>query len=298
MTSTFSPRELIGTEAFDSSGEKIGKVGTVYVTDEEQQPKWVTVKTGFFGNKETFVPLEGARNASDGLHVMPTRDAVKGAPQVSGDGHLDQSETDELYRYYEIRPGDANSATTGDGEAGQPGSDQGIGAGAGAAAAPTPGRHEQAEQHTGTEANTTAQQQRGDRYGAGEGNGQDVVRSEERMTAGTERVESGRARLRKYVVTEQQNVTVPVSHEEVRVEREPISETERDRLQSSEIGEEEQEVVLHEERPTVHKDTVPVERVHLDTETVTEEQTVSGELQKERVEVEDTSERGYRGGEQ
>jgi sporulation protein YlmC with PRC-barrel domain len=51
-----------------------------------------------------------------------------------------------------------------------------------------------------------------------------MTRSEEQLRVGTEKVETGRARLRKHVVAETETRTVPVSHEEVRVEREPITD--------------------------------------------------------------------------
>jgi uncharacterized protein (TIGR02271 family) len=114
-----------------------------------------------------------------------------------------------------------------------------------------------------------------------------MTRSEERLDVGTERRETGRARLRKYVVTEEQQVTVPVTREEVRVEREPITDANRgDALDGPGISEEEHEVTLHEERPVVEKETVPVERVRLEKETVTDEEQVSGTVRKERIETE------------
>ena len=113
-----------------------------------------------------------------------------------------------------------------------------------------------------------------------------MTRSEERMNVGTRTEETGRARLRKYVVTENVTRTVPVSHEEVRVEREPITEANVDRaLDGPAISEEEHEVTLHAERPVVEKEAVPVERVRLDTETVTEQQQVSETVRKEQIEV-------------
>ena len=113
-----------------------------------------------------------------------------------------------------------------------------------------------------------------------------MTRSEEHLNVGTEQVEAGRARLRKYVVTEQQTVQVPVTREEVRVEREPITDANRgEALAGGEITEEEHEVVLHEERPVVTTEAVPVERVRLGTETVTEQETVTGEVRKEQVEL-------------
>jgi uncharacterized protein (TIGR02271 family) len=120
-----------------------------------------------------------------------------------------------------------------------------------------------------------------------------MTRSEERLSVGTRRVETGRARLRKYIVTETVTQTVPVSHEEIRVEREPITEANRDAaMAGGEITEEEHEVVLHAEKPVVAKETVPVERVRLDTETVRDSEQVSEEVRKEQIdEVTDDSRR-------
>ena len=119
-----------------------------------------------------------------------------------------------------------------------------------------------------------------------------MTRSEEQLRAGTETREAGRVRLRKHVTTEQQQVTVPVSREEVRVEREPITEANREAAYSGpDISEDEHEVVLREERPVVEKEAVPVERVRLGTETVTEQETVGGEVRKEQIEIDDETRR-------
>ena len=130
---------------------------------------------------------------------------------------------------------------------------------------------------------------------ASTGNGHDVsgpttddamTRSEEELRVGTERRETGRARLRKYVVTETEQRTVPVRREEVRVERDPITDGNVDQaLDGPEISEEEHEVVLHEERPVVDKEVVPKERVRLAAEERTDEETVSEDLRKERIET-------------
>jgi uncharacterized protein (TIGR02271 family) len=113
-----------------------------------------------------------------------------------------------------------------------------------------------------------------------------MTRSEEELRVGTAQRERGRARLRKYVVTEQVQQTVPVQREEVRIEREPITEGNVDQAVSGpEISEEEHEVVLHEEQPVVEKRAVPKERVRLDKETVVDEAQVSEELRKEQIEA-------------
>jgi len=115
-----------------------------------------------------------------------------------------------------------------------------------------------------------------------------MTRSEERLHVGTEKVQGRRARLRKFVVTEQETVTVPVSHEEARVTREPITEANRDAAMAGpDISEEEHEVVLTAEQAVVSKEAVPVERVRMDTETVTEQQQITEQVRKENIEVDE-----------
>ena len=114
-----------------------------------------------------------------------------------------------------------------------------------------------------------------------------MTRSEEELRVGTRQREAGRARLRKWVETEHAATTVPVAHEEVRVEREPITDTNVDRaLRGPEISEGVHEVTLMEEEAVAGTEVVPKERVRLDTETVVEEQQVGAELRQERIEAE------------
>jgi uncharacterized protein (TIGR02271 family) len=120
-----------------------------------------------------------------------------------------------------------------------------------------------------------------------------MTRSEERLQVGTQQVEAGRARLRKYVSTETETVRVPVSREKVTIEREPI--TDGQALDGPALSEEEHEIVLTEQRPVVAKETVPVERVRLGKETVTEEVTVSEEVRKEQIESDGAGTDGRRG---
>ena len=116
-----------------------------------------------------------------------------------------------------------------------------------------------------------------------------MTRSEEELRVGTRSVETGRVRLRKYVVTEMVTKTVPVQHEEVRIEREPITDANRDAaLNGPEISEAEHEVVLHEDQVVVDKEVVAKERVKLGKETVSETETVGGEVRKEEIELDGT----------
>ncbi|WP_091799069.1 YsnF/AvaK domain-containing protein [Prauserella marina] len=124
---------------------------------------------------------------------------------------------------------------------------------------------------------------------AGQSGDDAMTRSEERLHVGTEQHQMGRARLRKHIVTENVTGTVPVSHEEAVVEREPITEANRGKATSgADLTEGEYEVTLHEERVVTAKETVPVERVRLSTETVTDEQTVSENVRKEQIDIDST----------
>ncbi|HZG89727.1 MAG TPA: PRC and DUF2382 domain-containing protein [Pseudonocardia sp.] len=266
-------QSLIGSTAYDRSGDKVGKIGTVYYDDQTQEPKWLTVHTGLFGTNESFVPLAGAEVRGNDMTLAFEKAQIKDAPNVSSDAHLSVQEEEELYRYYGLEYGSGGVA----------GGDY---------------------DRTDTERTVTGTADRGTTTDYDRSRGHDtsgpntdnaMTRSEERLNVGTETREAGRARLRKHVVTEHQQVQVPVSREEVRVEREPITDANRgDAYAGAAITEEEHEVTLHEERPVVDKEAVAVERVRLGTETVTETETVGGEVRREEIEVEDevTRDRG------
>jgi uncharacterized protein (TIGR02271 family) len=254
---------LIGCDVVDDDGDKIGTVGQVYVDPATGRPNWATVRTGFFGMSESFVPLEDADHTDGRLRVPYDKAKVKDAPNIDPDRELSETEEDRLYEYY----GHGGSGTTGYDASGTGATDVDRGSTA----------------TTGYDAGTTG-------HDTDRGRDDAMTRSEERLNVGTERVQTGRARLRKYVVTEQQNVTVPVSREEVRLEREPITDANRgDAYRGPDITEDEHEVTLTEERPVIEKETVPVERVRLDTETVTDTERVSGDVRKEEIELEDDS---------
>src|SRR5918993_5964831 len=96
---------LMGSTVRDSAGDKIGKVGQVYLDDTTGQPEWVTVRTGLFGTRESFVPLAAARVEGDELVVDVSKDRVTNAPKIDEDGHLSEEQETELYSYYEVSPG-------------------------------------------------------------------------------------------------------------------------------------------------------------------------------------------------
>ena len=234
--------QVQGSDAYGSDGSKIGRVGQIYLDDQSGQPAWATVNTGLFGTSESFVPLAEASFSGDRLTVPFDKDKVKGAPNVSEDGHLSPEEEQRLYEYY------------------------GMGYSSG---------------YEDTTTRTTGYDT------SGPTTDDAMTRSEEQLRVGTTSQEAGRARLRKYVVSENVTETVPVTKERAVVEREPITDANIDNAMGGPaISEEEHEVTLREERPVVEKTVQPVERVRLDTEAVTTQENVTEEVRSERIEAE------------
>jgi uncharacterized protein (TIGR02271 family) len=255
-----------GRTMVDPAGDKLGTIDAIYLDDETGQPEWATVTSGLFTAKTAFVPLAQAQATGDSVQVPYDKAQVKDAPTLAADGNLSQDEEVELYRHYGLQYSEHRS-------------DSGLPA----------GERDQDRDGIYDDIQDTAV----GRDTSGPTTDDAMTRSEEELEVGTETRERGRARLRKYVTTEQQTVTVPVQREEVRVEREPITDANRDAATSGPaISEAEHEVTLHEETPVVGKRAVPRERVRLDTETVTEERQVAEEVRKEQIQVDDQGQLG------
>jgi uncharacterized protein (TIGR02271 family) len=260
--STFQKDELLakrGEDLYDSSGDKIGSINEIYLDADTGAPEWALVNTGMFGTKSTFVPLRDATDEGGTVRVPYDKGQVKDAPKMDPDGELSQQQEAELYRHYGLDYSESRS-------------DSGLpegGAGAG----------------TGT---TTEQRGTVGHDTSGPTTDNAMTRSEEELHVGKTERESGRARLRKYVVEDQVTETVPVRREEVRLEREPITDANIDNATAGPaISEEEHEVVLHQEEAVVEKRAVPKERVRLDKETEIEEQQISDSVRKEEIEIDD-----------
>lgn len=311
----FTSDELSGLDVYATDGSKLGSVTQVYVDDVSDEPAWVTVKTGLFGTKESFIPVAGARRQGSDLHVPYESGLVKDAPRMESDQHLEPAQEGELYRHYGLSPTDVgrtgNAPGTGR-HAGMSDTDMRSGTAAGGMAAggmaasergtsdmdatAPEGMRKSATGDLGADADLRGGPS-ADAQAAGgvAGNGDHgLTLSEEQVSVGTEEHEIGRARLRKYIVTENVTRTIPVSHEEVRLVREPIAETERG-TDAGRIQEEELEVTLHEERPTIRKEAVAVERVRLETEKITEQEEVSTEVRREQLEYNSGEDEGMPG---
>ncbi len=255
-----------GHDARGTNGDKLGKIEDIYLDEQTGKPEWLAIKTGMFGGNVSFVPLAKASFEAEVITVPYDKATVKGAPNADPDGQLSQQEESELYRHYGLDYGEVRS------DSGLPEGERngGHGNGSDRSGDPTP------DGTQGVVGNDVS----------GRETDRAMTRSEEELRVGTTQRESGTARLRKYVVTENVTQTVPVQREEVRVEREPITDANADdAMDGPAISEEEHEVVLHAEEPVAEKRVVPKERVRMDKDVVTEEQTVAEEVRQERIET-------------
>ncbi|MFF2554741.1 YsnF/AvaK domain-containing protein [Nocardia sp. NPDC058058] len=236
---------LIGSTARDAAGVEIGRIKSFFLDDESGAPTWAAVSMGR-GEQAALAPLAGAeyRPEDNSVRLRVNREMVSTAPHLDHDGRIDPQAEQQLIAHY--GGGQRRGAASVAGTRIQPAMDE-------------PMTH-------------------------GYGDAESLLRSEERLVVNTDREEVGTARLHKYVVEEEQTVSVPVSHEEVRVVREPI--TDPSAAGRADIGEAVQEVTLHADRVRMDTEAVPVERVRLEVEDVAGEQAVSGTVRKERFETE------------
>jgi uncharacterized protein (TIGR02271 family) len=242
---------LRGQDLYGSDGEKLGTIEEIYLDTDTDQPEWALIATGMFGTKQSFVPLSGLSQDGDTATVPYDKATVKDAPKVDPDGRLSEEEEAQLYRHYGRDFGSAGTTSSGD------------------------DRDRRDRDTVGRDV-------------SGPTTDDAMTRSEEELRVGKTEREAGRARLRKYVVEDEVTQTVPVRREEVRIEREPITDANvGDATSGPEISSEEHEVVLHEEEPVAEKRAVPKERVRLDKDVQTEERQVSDTVRKEEIEVDD-----------
>jgi stress response protein YsnF len=267
----------IGTTAYDANGQKIGTVEHFYVDDRTGAPTWVAVTTGLFGTRQSVVPATDASFADGRLSLPVAVDAVKSAPHLTGD-HLTPDDEAELRRHYgaqgpvhdDVRTPARDTAVARDQVRDE------VPVAAPASAPPTVEIPAEAP-----------------RPAAAPDNG-GMTRSEEQLLVETERVATTRARLVKYVVTEEVQITVPIRREEIRVEQVPIDAVDDgpgETLLSDEprtatpSGGLPDEIVLHTERPVVTVEVVPTERVRLRTQVVEGQETVTEQVQREQIVV-------------
>lgn len=274
--------QLQNSTVFATDGDKIGSVGQVYLDDVTNEPTFVTVKTGLFGARETFVPLQQAQTTADGITVPFEKSFVKDAPNVDADGSLTPEEEQRIYEYYSME----YSAADYDGDVRRDDvrTDAGAAGVAGTAgAAGVADRRDEAvvdgDRHdvTDRDRRDVADHDRRDVTDA-----DSVVVKDEHLNVGTERRASGRVRLRKQAYTTTETVEVPVTREEVVVERESVDPNSAEARTAGRDGD--VEVTTYEETPVVNK-TVDAEKVSLGKRQVQDTETVTEEVRHEDVKV-------------
>jgi len=196
MISNHNLGAIMGAPVQGDDDDKIGTVGQIFVDPESGNPNWVTVHTGLFGRRESFVPLRDATWDHEVLHVPFDKDTIKDAPRIDTDEALSPEHEADLYRYYGI--GDGNDRERDDDRNSDDGRTVDV---------DEQRRREDQAQVAATEAAATAD--------AAEARAEALRDAPATGSAG-----QGPVRLRKYVVTENKEVTVPVQREEVRVETE------------------------------------------------------------------------------
>lgn len=242
---TMHAEELIGARVTGGDGQVVGTVEQVFNDDADGRPVWALIRAG---KKDKFVPLGGSRFSKDGLSVPFDSRQIMSSPEVDAGRHMSAAQADELNRHFGLT-------------------------------VPSQGR---------TDISGQQQDLRGQRDLRGQDApppaGDWLIRAEERVDVGTEVLETGRARIRKYVDVQPIEENVHVYHEEVEIERVPIAPDEQ--VRGVALAEDQQEVILHEERPVFRKEAVPVERVRLLVRRVDEDRTFRDEVRRERIEVE------------
>jgi uncharacterized protein (TIGR02271 family) len=275
---TMQAAQLTGARVISGDGQVVGTVQEIFNDDKDGTPVWARIRSG---TRELFVPLKGSRVVKDGLSVPFDSRQIMSSPDVGVKQHMSAAQTDQLKRHFGLTVPTQAGPPDADRERGQAQREQ--------------AQREQAQREQARQGETGRGQDQGGRRMRDEAQtselrrdegqlGEDwLIRTEERFDVGTEMLESGRARLHKYVDVEPVEQTVHVFHEEYEIERVPISAEEHVR---GEIAEGEQEIALHEMRPVLHKEAVPVERVRLKKTRVDEDRTLRDEIRKERLEVE------------
>ncbi len=252
MASPFTLDQLTamrGKPVYDRASEKIGDIKAVFHDDATGQPEWLGVSSGFLGTKTMLVPVAGATQQEDGLLVPYSKDQVKDAPGAAGE-HVTEAEEQALYQHYGLDYSRQRSSS------GLPNRDQSM------TTTPTaqPIRSsERADERT-------------------------IELREEELRARKERVQAGEVRVEKEVVAEQRTLEVPVTREEVVVERQAVN-----RPSDRPIGEATNEVIevpVYEEEVTAEKRTVVREELEIGKRAVQETEQVSGTVRREEARLE------------
>ena len=282
--------EYAGYTVVDQDGSKIGKVDDLFL-DENDRPEYFGVKMGFLGTSSTLIPADIATVDKERgfIEVSQTKDSVKNGPAFNDDHEITPEYENEVRSYYSLGAanGDEDRGSYGDYEGGEH-------SGAGTTDSTSAGTVGSGMSMGDTESGEFREHDR-DQEGVAQ-SGSDlededelrVQRSEEELRAGTREREAGSMKVRKRVRTDRERIEVPVKHEEVSVERVPVS----GEATEAQIGEDEVSIPVTEEEVVVSKKAVAKEEIRLRKDVVEGTEVVEEDVRREEVDVEDATERG------
>jgi stress response protein YsnF len=255
-----------GQDLVDRDGVKAGSIVDLYIDEQSGQPTWGLVRTGLLGSRQTLVPLDQATvplavivSGAGSVQVPFESAAILDAPSVAVGEEISEATAIALRRYY----------------------------GLGDPAAPAEGDHGPSDTEpfdvraAVPAAMTTATMTSASTEPSGT-----TIRVEEELRVRVRR-RARRVRIKRYVVTDYVTTTIPVRREELRLVEALVDEASRPAPPA--LPGDSWEMVLHHEEPVVARRVVARERVRLHVETVTERRRISGEVRKERIEVDDSS---------
>jgi uncharacterized protein (TIGR02271 family) len=277
-----------GYEVYDHSGSKIGKVDDLFV-DENENPEYVGVKMGFFGTSSTLIPWEMVSSTDDSgrnVTVATDKETAKNGPAFDDDREITPEFEQQVYSYYGLQ---SSSDSESSGSYGSYYSDGSTDAGT-VGPGMSMGDTETGEFREHAVTDEGVNQSQGDDLA--DEDELRVQRTEEELAAGTREREAGQVRVSKRVRTDRESVEVPTRHEEVSVERVPVSEGAAAATEAQ-IGEDEVRVPLTEEEVVVEKRPVAKEEVRIRKDVVEDTEVVEEDVRKEEVDVDDqTTRRG------
>jgi uncharacterized protein (TIGR02271 family) len=257
-----------GHDLVDRDGVKAGSIVDLYIDEQTKQPTWGLVRTGLLGSRQTLVPMGQATvplavivSGAGSVQVPFESAAILDAPSVAVGEEISEATAIALRRYYGL--GDPPAPAEGDHG---PSDTESLDAGAEPAAKTTAAMTSASTEPSGT-----------------------MIRSEEELRVLLRR-RARRVRVQRYVVTDYVTTTIPVRREELRLVEALGQEASRT-APAALPGGASWEMVLHQEEPVVSKQVVARERVRLHVQTITEHRRISGEVRKERIQVDDSSRR-------
>lgn len=122
-----------------------------------------------------------------------------------------------------------------------------------------------------------------------DGRDETIELREERLEVDKQKLQTGEVRIGKRIVEETETVEVPVTREEITIERRPVTDR---RVVDGDLDvtltEEEIVIPVTEEQVMVNKDTRVVEEVEVHKEAITEEKRISETVRREELDVDTT----------